>query len=228
MAALFRHLWLALILALAAPAALAQDRATLVSDRLEIAGDSRLIAQGNVEVFFRGSRLRASRIIYDQAADRLVIDGPIVLTDASGGTIILASQADLSADLSEGLLTSARMVLDQQLQLAANRMMRTAGRYTTLDNVVASSCQVCAAHPTPLWEIRARRVVHDQEERQIYFDHAQFRLSGVPVFYIPRLRMPDPTLDRATGFLMPSFRSTSNLGLGLKMPYFIALGPAAT
>ena len=226
MAALFRHLWLALILALMAPAALAQDRATLVSDRLEIAGDSRLIAQGNVEVFFRGSRLRASRITYDQAADRLVIDGPIVLTDAGGGTIILASQADLSADLSEGLLTSARMVLDQQLQLAANRMMRTAGRYTTLDNVVASSCRVCAANPTPLWEIRARRVVHDQQERQIYFDHAQFRLSGVPVFYIPRLRMPDPTLDRATGFLMPSFRSTSNLGLGLKMPYFITLGPS--
>jgi LPS-assembly protein len=67
-------------------------------------------------------------------------------------------------------------------------------------------------------------VVHDQEERQLYFDHAQFRLAGVPVFYFPRLRMPDPTLKRTTGFLRPSLRTTSELGSGLKFPYFITLG----
>jgi LPS-assembly protein len=75
-----------------------------------------------------------------------------------------------------------------------------------------------------LWEIRARRVVHDQQERQLYFDHAQFRVAGLPIFYAPRLRMPDPTLKRATGFLMPSFRTTSGLGAGVKLPYFIAIG----
>lgn len=214
---------LALILALASPA-LAQETAALVSDRLSITGDTRLIAEGNVEVFFQGRTLKASRITYDQATDRLLIEGPIVLTEAGGKAIILASQADLAADLSEGLMTSARMVLNQQLQLAANRIMRVDGRYTALDNVVASSCKVCAANPVPLWEIRASRVVHDQEERQLYFDHARFRVGGVPVFYIPRLRLPDPTLDRATGFLQPSLRTTSALGTGLKFPYFIKIG----
>lgn len=204
----------------------AQDAASLVSDRLEITGDTRLIASGNVEVFYQGTRLRASRIIYDQATDRLIIEGPIVLTEETGNTILLASQADLAADMSEGLLTSARLVLNRQLQLAANHAMRTGGRYTTLDQVVASSCKVCAASPVPLWEIRARRVVHDQEERQIYFDHAQFRVSGLPIFYIPRLRMPDPTLDRATGLLNPTIRTTSDLGFGVKIPYFITLGPS--
>lgn len=204
--------------------ATAQDRATLVSDQLEIAGDTRLIASGNVEIFFRGDRLRASRIVYDQASDRLLIDGPITLTDEAGKTLIMASAADLSADLTEGILDSARLVLNQQLQIAATRMMRVAGRYTALDRVVASSCQVCAEHPVPLWEIRARRVVHDQQERQIFFDHAQFRLAGVPVFYIPRLRMPDPTLDRARGVLAPELRSTSGLGTGFKFPYFIPIG----
>jgi LPS-assembly protein len=206
---------------------LAQDQATLISDRLEITGDTRLIADGNVEVLFQGNRLKASRIVYDQATDRLTIEGPIVLTNPSGGVIILASQADLAADLTEGLLTSARLVLDRQLQLAANRMLRVAGRYTALETVAASSCKVCEGNPTPLWEIRARRVVHDEAERQVYFDNAQLRLAGVPVFYIPRLRMPDPTLDRATGFLMPSVRTTSELGTGLKLPYFITIGRSA-
>jgi LPS-assembly protein len=217
---------IALLFALALPA-VAQDQATLVSDRLEITGDTRLIADGNVEIFFKGRRLKASRIVFDQATNRLEITGPIVLTEESGNTLILASQADLAADMSEGILTSARLVLNQQLQMAANRIVRVAGRYTALQTVAASSCKVCEGDPTPLWEIRARRVVHDEVERQIYFDRAQFRLAGVPVLYIPRLRMPDPTLKRATGFLMPSIRTTSDLGTGIKLPYFIVLGQSA-
>jgi LPS-assembly protein len=207
--------------------ALAQDQATLISDSLEITGDTRLIADGNVEVFFKGRRLKAQRIVFDQATNRLEITGPIVLTEETGKVIILASQADLAADLTEGILTSARLVLNRQLQLAANTMTRVAGRYTALQTVAASSCKVCAGDPTPLWEIRARRVVHDEVERQIYFENAQFRLGGVPVMYIPRLRMPDPTLDRATGFLMPTIRTTSDLGTGIKLPYFIAISPSS-
>ncbi|WP_128516737.1 LPS-assembly protein LptD [Tabrizicola thermarum] len=220
---------LGLILALATFAlpALAQDRATLVSDNLQITGDTRLIADGNVEVFFKGRRLKASRIVFDQSTDRLEITGPIVLTEETGNTLILASQAELAADLSEGILSSARLVLNQQLQMAANRMVRVSGRYTALQTVAASSCKVCEGDPTPLWEIRARRVVHDEQERQIYFDRAQFRLAGVPILYIPRLRMPDPTLKRATGFLMPQVRTTSDLGTGIKVPYFIVLGKSA-
>jgi LPS-assembly protein len=207
--------------------ALAQDQATLISDSLEITGDTKLIADGNVEVFFKGRRLKAQRIVFDQATDRLEITGPIVLTEETGEIIILASQADLAADLTEGILTSARLVLNRQLQLAANTMTRVAGRYTALQTVAASSCKVCDGDPTPLWEIRARRVVHDEVERQIYFENAQFRLGGVPVLYIPRLRMPDPTLDRATGFLMPTIRTTSDLGTGIKLPYFIAISPSS-
>ena len=202
--------------------ALAQDQASLVADSVSIAGDSRLIAEGAVEVFYKGSRLRASRIVFDRASDTLTIDGPIHLTDASG-TVILADSAALSRDMRDGILTSARMVLNDQLQLAANSMSRIAGRYTRLDKVVASSCQVCPSNPVPLWEIRAREVLHDQDTHRLTFTGAQFRVAGVPVFYLPRLRIPDPTVTRATGFMMPSMRTSSLLGPGLRLPYFIAI-----
>ncbi len=217
-------LFAAALIGLAAPrAGHAQDQATLVADRVFLTGDNLLTAEGAVEAFYKDARVKAARIVYDARTDTLDIAGPISLTDASG-TVILADSAQLSRDLQNGLLKSARMVMDQQLQLAALEINRIDGRYTRMDKVVASSCQVCPSNPVPLWEIRARRVVHDQLERQIYFDHAQFRIAGVPVFYLPRLRMPDPTLKRATGFLQPELRTTSELGPGLKLPYFIALG----
>ena len=126
--------------------AMAQDLASLVAERVEITGTSQLIAEGDVEIFFQGRRLKAQRIVYDSATDRLQITGPIVLVDGSG-SFILASQADLSADLANGVLRSARLVLNQQLQLASTEVQRVGGRYTRLGRTVASSCQVCAANP---------------------------------------------------------------------------------
>lgn len=218
---------LALVLALlfAAPAR-AQDLASLVADSIAVDPGGRVVASGNVEVYYSGTRLTARRVTYSRTGDVLTIEGPIRVTDADG-TVLLADQAELDRDLRNGILISARLVLDEQLQLAANEIARVDDRYTRLDRVVASSCQVCADNPTPLWEIRARSVIHDQEERQLYFEGAQFRVAGVPVFYFPRLRLPDPSVDRATGLLVPQIASTSDLGTGLKLPYFIALGDHA-
>ncbi len=205
--------------------AIAQDRATLLADSLAIVGGNRLIATGNVEVLFQGQHLTASRLIYDAGADSLIIDGPIRVADGKGN-VFLAEQAQLSGDLTEGVLTSARLVLADQLQFAATQVRRSeAGRLTGLVQVVASSCNVCE-NSAPLWEIRARSVLHDADAQQLYFSGAQLRFSGVPILYLPRLRLPDPTQDRASGFLIPTLSSSSTLGFGLRLPYFQTLGPS--
>jgi LPS-assembly protein len=200
-----------------APAAL------LIADELYITQDRQLVASGNVEAFQGTTRIRAKEIRYDQATGALTIVGPITLRDGEDITI-LANAAELSPDLQSGLLTGARMVLDEQLQLAAVQVERVDERYSQLYKTAATSCKVCDDGRPPLWQIRAKRVIYDKEERQLYFDQAQFRIRSVPVFYIPRLRLPDPTLDRATGFLIPELRSTSELNTGIKIPYFIKLG----
>jgi LPS-assembly protein len=216
---------LGLCLALIAPASLAaaQDQVRLIADSMQITETETLVAQGHVQVFYQGKTLTAPSIVYDQTNDRLLIEGPMVLSDG-GTTTVLARQADLAADLSEGILTSARLVLAEQLQLAAANLQRIDGRYSVLNKVVSSSCKVCKASATPLWEIRAKRVLHDAQGQQIYFDNAQLRFGGIPMFYIPRLRMPDPNLHRTTGFLMPTLRSSSLYGTGLRLPYFITIG----
>ena len=197
--------------------------AVLVADDLFITSDRVLVASGNVEAFQGTTRIRASEIRYDPASGKLTIEGPITLRDGEEVTI-LANAADLSPDLQSGILTGARLVLDQQLQLAAVQINRVGGRYSQLYKTAVTSCRVCDDGRPPLWQIRAKRVIHDQEAKQLYFDHAQFRIGRVPVFYIPRLRLPDPTLRRATGFLIPSLRTTSQLGTGILVPYFIKLG----
>ena len=203
-------------------AASAQGVATLVADSVEVTADGRLVATGNVEALYDGTRLSARRITYDQTSDRLTIDGPLFIT-TTDGALLMADRASLDPQLENGLLRGARLVLDQRLQLAANRIDRVDGKFSQLSQVAVTSCQVCGTQ-SPLWEIRAARVVHDQDEQQLYFDDATLLVRGVPVFWLPYMRLPDPTLPRATGFLMPSIRNNDQLGTGLKIPYFIRLG----
>ena len=222
-----RLLLLAFVVMLTLPAAaLAQAQAALVADRLDVDPSGRVTASGNVVITYEGTRLTAASVSYDRDGDLLTFEGPITVVQPDGN-VLTASDATLDPSLRDGVLTSARLVLDRQLQFAAGRIARESGRYTVMDRVVASSCEVCPGRPTPLWDIRANRVIHDSQERQIYFEGARVRLVGIPVFYAPRLRLPDPTLERATGFLIPRLRTSSELGTGLKLPYFIAIGDHA-
>lgn len=211
---------------LTAAAASAQP-ASLVADRVRIENDRTLIAEGNVEVFYEDTQLSASRVTYDREAEELEIEGPLRVTRNDGSAVLLGDSARLDEGLRNGIVAGARLVLDRQLQIAADEMSTIDGRYRRLTNSVASSCRICALGQTPLWEIRAARVLHDTEERQIYFSRAQFRMMGVPLLYIPRLRLPDPTVERARGFLAPEFKGTSDLGQGLRLPYFVPLGQSA-
>lgn len=222
---------LALGLAVAAPlparAQIAQTQpefATLVADRLYLDGPNRLIAQGNVEALSGQTRLRAARVIYDRQTGDLQIEGPLTLTEGDR-VVVLAESAQMNDGLRRGLVRSARVVLDQQLQIAAHQVERVDDRYTQMNSVIASACEICAQTQTPLWEVRATRVVHDQLEQQIYFENAQFRLFGLPVAYLPRLRVPDPGLERATGWLSPQYTIDTGHGVGLRAPYFIAISP---
>ncbi len=200
----------------------AQGAATLVADRVFIEGEDRLIAEGNVEVLYDGTRLTASRVIFDEPSDTLTIDGPIVI-ETPDGTILLADQGQIQPTLENGLLRGARLVLDRQLQLAATQIDRVEGRYSQLYKSSVTSCTVCGTR-APLWSIRAERIIHDEEERQLYLENAQFLIRDIPILWLPRARLPDPTLERATGLLVPEIRFSSELGTGIKLPYFITLG----
>jgi LPS-assembly protein len=214
---------LVLLLMLWLPVTLhAQGAATLVADRVELNGEEQLVASGNVEVLFDGSRLTASQIVFDQPSDTLQIIGPIVI-QAADGTVFTADRATLDPRLENGILQGARIVLEQQLQVASNQIDLREGRYSQLYKTSATSCRICGTRP-PLWEIRAEQVVHDAQEQQLYFRNATLRVRGVPIFWLPRMRLPDPSLERATGLLIPEQRNTTQLGFGIKLPYFIRLG----
>ncbi|ARO14740.1 organic solvent tolerance protein [Ketogulonicigenium robustum] len=198
------------------------DQPTLLADQIVIDDEGRLVATGHVQVFHQGTALTASEVIYDRDSDALTLSGPILI-QRPDGTVISAEAGQLDQELRGGLLQGARMVLDQQLQLAANEVRQSPNGVTRLTRVAATSCQVCGTS-TPLWQIRAARVTHDTESQQIWFENAVLMVRDVPIAWLPALRVPAPGVARARGFLAPGLVTSTSLGAGVRLPYFLPIG----
>ncbi|WP_247738729.1 LPS assembly protein LptD [Shimia sp. R9_2] len=201
----------------------APQNVVLIADSVELVGQNILKARGNVEAVSGNTRLQAREVTYNNETGEISLIGPIRISDGDEISIV-ADSAELDADFRSGLIRSARLVLADQVQMAAQQLNRVEGRYNVLTKTTVSSCRICETGEAPLWQIRAKRVIHDQQERQVYFEQASFLVRDVPVFYFPYLRMPDPTLKRSKGFLFPQFTRTSLLGNGVKLPYFFPIG----
>ena len=75
----------------------------------------------------------------------------------------------------------------------------------------------------PPWELRAGKMTHDKIKKTIYYDNAVIKFYNIPIFYFPKLSHPDPTVERRSGFLIPSYNDTKNLGSAVNVPYFWAI-----
>ena len=72
----------------------------------------------------------------------------------------------------------------------------------------------------PPWQLSASQIKHDKKKKSVIYDNAWLKLYDIPVFYFPKFFHPDPTVKRQSGFLIPQFSQSTNLGNYLSTPYF--------
>ena len=84
-------------------------------------------------------------------------------------------------------------------------------------------CDYRSNDKCPPWSIQSGEMLHDHKKKTIFYKNAVIKVYDIPIFYLPRLSHPDPSVERGSGFLPPAFEDTKNLGAGITVPYFFAL-----
>ena len=190
-------------------------------------GDS-VTATGGVQIDYGGYKLVARRLIYNQKTRRLIAVGDVQLQQPDGN-LVYADQIDITDDFRDGFVEALRLETPDNTRFAAARAVRENGTTTTLERGVYTACNSCREHPerAPLWQIKARRIIWDQDKKVIRYYGAHFELFGAPIAYLPYFQSPDPTVKRQSGFLSPNFRNSDNLGYGLRVPYYMVINDSA-
>lgn len=183
-----------------------------------------VIARGNVEIYYSNYILTADEVVYDQGAQTLTAAGNVVLKEPNGN-VIRADRYTLTDDFRDGFVQSLSIVAKDQTRIAAERATRREGNVTEFTNGKFTPCKSEGGMP-PLWCISAARVIHDQQAATITYQDAQFELFGQPIVYLPYFQHADPSVKRKSGFLPPTFGTSSNsLGFHVEVPYYFALSP---
>ncbi len=76
--------------------------------------------------------------------------------------------------------------------------------------------------PTPRWDLNAGTVILNVDHYTL-LKQAVLRVKGVPMMYLPILYYPTKKEDRATGFLIPTYGSSSLRGQSIHNAFFWAI-----
>ena len=95
---------------------------------------------------------------------------------------------------------------------------------TIFNKSIFTICDYREGDKCPPWSVQASKMLHDSEKKTIYYDNAIIKVYDIPIFFLPKLSHPDPSVKRRSGFLPPSISNSKNLGNGFAVPYFFDLG----
>jgi LPS-assembly protein len=184
---------------------------------------SKVVARGNVEIFYNNYVLKSDEVTYDQAASTLTAVGNVELKEPNGN-VIRAERYTLTDDFKDGFVQSLSVQGKDNTRIAAERAVRRDGNVTEFQNGKFSPCKSDPGKP-PLWCISAARIVHDQANANITYQDAYFEFFGQKVLYLPFFQHPDPSVKRRSGFLIPEYSNSKSLGFAVEVPYYFALAP---
>jgi LPS-assembly protein len=185
-------------------------------------------ARGNVQVQHQERILTADVIVYNRKQEFVTASGNVTLLEPSGD-VLFAEFMELSGDLRDGVVADLRAILKDGSLVAASGGRRTDANILDMRNAVYSPCRLCDDDPSssPLWQVKAVKVIHDKKRQTIEYRDAWLEFAGVPVLYTPYLSHPDPTVKRKSGFLTPSFGTSNAVGSFITTPYYFNIAANA-
>lgn len=191
-----------------------------------------LTAQGTagerVYARFRAHTLRAERVDYDFSSGRASGAGQVELVDPDGN-VVTATLLELDENLETGFAVDFATGLAGGGSLMAATAVRRSPQVSELNYAVFTPCPLCDENgepKTPGLSIQAERIVQNEDLRAIMYRNAVFKVAGVPVLYLPVFAHPDPSVERASGFLMPTLNYDQDRGVSYEQPYLIVVSPS--
>ncbi len=174
-----------------------------------------------------GNVISVNMFNYNSIRNILFSKGEIRLEDQNKN-IYKFSQIYIDEKKKKIIGSDAKIFLnDNSLKVDEKNNPRIFANSVSIDNNIASVqkgvftyCQFRENGKCPPWELRAKTIKHNSTKKTVYYDNAVLKIYDFPIFYFPKFSHPDPTVDRRSGFLIPTFTNSTNMGAGIDIPYF--------
>ncbi|MEL4341549.1 LPS assembly protein LptD [Shewanella xiamenensis] len=196
-----------------------QAKIRIASDRSKAEMGKQAIFTGDV-VFSQGDRhIAADEAILDQATEQFDANGNLVFQDSNFTVTADSLQAQMRSN--RATLKGAQYWLHgQQVHGDAEKLQITINNNLILTNTNFTTCPP----DNVSWLLEAEKIKINSEEEWGEIWNAKLRVADIPVFYIPYMTVPVSD-KRKTGFLYPSFSTSTTNGFEVSAPYYWNIAP---
>jgi len=198
--------------------------------RFEQVSPTHLRLTGDVEIEGNQISFAADEVDVYTDTNRLVAHGNVVFASPEGR--IAADEADYNTEKGTGIFRQASGILslgpkadrlpfgdqDPDVYFYGQQLEKIAPRRYRITNGGFTTC----VQPTPRWEVTSGSVLLSLDE-YAFARNTILRVKGVPVFYLPVMYYPIQEDERATGFLLPSYGSSTVRGQAISNAFFWAI-----
>ncbi len=201
----------------------AEQQLNIFADEIEINETNQSInAYGNAIVVNENNiKIKSNKITYHKKEGKLDAEGDVILNDESKNTFFFEKVSSIN-DLEkiDGIKVKSRLI--DGSRVVGSRYIKD-GEISVLYDTEFTPCKESEylIKNCPGWKIKSKKVYHNTKTKTIHYDHAQIQLFNVPVFYLPYFSHPDPSVNKRSGFLMPTIQTDDQLGDTFSIPFFV-------
>ena len=200
----------------------ADQKIRITADEMQVEQEGNIIkAKGNaVAQDEKGSKMKSDLIIYDEKQSLIRAHGNIILTDNEGGTYFFEKlETDKEINDLKGINVKAR--LQDESRIVGSSLIKK-DNLTSIEDAEYTPCleNDYLIKNCPGWKLKANKIFQDNKTKTIHYDHARIHLFNIPVIYLPYFSHPDPSVNKRSGFLMPTVETDQNLGDTFSIPIF--------
>ncbi|MBR9814059.1 LPS assembly protein LptD [bacterium] len=195
-------------------------RVSLSADSIDATRGGISQLSGDVQLQYRGTRLRTPSLRYDQRTGEAATDGGADF--ANRAFSIGADDADVDLSAGTAHFEGARFTLfDRGARGRAASIDLSDDVRAQLDDVAYTTCPP----EQPDWTLRGSRITLNPDTGLGTARNARVSFFGVPIIYLPYFTFP---IDdrRRTGFLVPDFGDSDTTGVDISAPFYINISPA--
>ncbi len=181
--------------------------------------DDEVLLTGNAYAVQGYRHMRSDTVVIDREQESATLSGNVSLREPN--VLLLGDKAQVYSKTGEAVVYNNQFIFHREhMRGTADVLRRDADGLIHIQN---GNFTYCAPGEND-WNVLSEDMEVDLEEGLATAHHARVELEGVPVAYLPWLRLP---LDdrRRTGLLWPDFGNDSSGGLDISTPIYLNLAP---
>lgn len=199
--------------------------------QLERVSDSHWKLSGQVEVECERVKFFADEIEIFTDTNRLIARGNVVFSSPLAR--VSAESAEFNTETLTGVFTQASGIMtlgpktdrslfagqDPDVYFFGDSVERLSERQYRLTHGAFTTC----VQPTPRWELVSGRATINIDDYAV-LRNTVLKVKGVPLMYLPYAYYPLKDGQRATGFLLPTYGTSTIRGQAISNAFFLAMG----